>query len=684
STAALPDDLAQLRLDDPALLQPPPAWPRHRPLPDDLAYVIFTSGSTGRPKGVAIPQRGLVNLVRWSFAAVGTDVLAATFASSSINFDMSVLEMFSPLSCGGCIEVASDLLAIAHRGRSGMRLLSGVPSVLRALLDMSALPTDARALILAGEALPEELVHRTRAVLPDCRIWNLYGPTEASVYSTAWFSDGPHDAPPTIGRPVHNMQVHLLDERLALVPIGVVGEVYVAGAGLARGYINRPGLTAERFIADPFGPPGTRLYRTGDRARRQADGTLEFLGRADHQVKIRGFRIEPGEVESALRRHDGVAAAVVVPQEHPHGRRLVAYVVGRDGVAPSIAELRSHLGSLLPDYMVPSLFVTLDALPLTPNGKLDRKALPEPDLAVASEAPHRAPRSATEQALAAIWAELLGHDEIGIDDNFFALGGHSLLATRLVSRLRSQFGRELPLRRLFEQPTIARLAACLDGETGDQATAFVAVPRPVDLPLSAAQTRLWFLDQLEGGSAAYLIPFALDLDGALDAQALDRALTALVARHESLRSTVELKADAPVQIIRPAGAFRLLHDDLSDLSPADRDAALAARLDGLVQHRFDLSRDLPLHALLVRLAPERHVLAVVIHHIAFDGWSSGIFFGELARLYAAARNGTVASLPELSVHYADYALWHRQLLADPNGPIPRELAYWRTALADAP
>ncbi|XUM21533.1 amino acid adenylation domain-containing protein [Bradyrhizobium oligotrophicum S58] len=684
STAALPDDLAQLRLDDPALLQQPPAWPLRRPLPDDLAYVIFTSGSTGRPKGVAIPQRGLANLVRWSFAAVGTDLLAATFASSSINFDMSVLEMFSPLSCGGCIEVASDLLAIAHRGRSGMRLLSGVPSVLRALLDTSALPTDARALILAGEALPEELVHRTRAVLPGCRIWNLYGPTEASVYSTAWFSDGPHDAPPTIGRPVHNMQVHLLDERLALVPIGVVGEVYVAGAGLARGYINRPGLTAERFIADPFGPPGTRLYRTGDRARWRADGTLEFLGRADHQVKIRGFRIEPGEIESALRRHDGVTAAAVVPQEHPHGRRLVAYVVGRDGIAPAIAELRSHLGTLLPDYMVPSLFVSLEALPLTPNGKLDRKALPEPDLAAASGSTYRAPRSPTEQTIAAIWAELLGHDNIGIDDNFFALGGHSLLATRLVSRLRSQFGRELPLRRLFELPTIARLAACLDGEAGDQATAFVAVPRPADLPLSAAQTRLWFLDQLEGGSAAYLIPFALDLDGALDAQALDRALTALVARHESLRSTVELKADRPVQIIRPAGAFRLRHDDLSDLAPADRDAALTARLDGLVQHRFDLSRDLPLHAVLLRLTPARHVLAVVIHHIAFDGWSSGIFFGELARLYAAARNGTVAILPELPVHYADYALWHRQLLADPDGPIPRELAYWRAALADAP
>ncbi|MGJ4889468.1 non-ribosomal peptide synthase/polyketide synthase [Bradyrhizobium sp. HKCCYLRH3099] len=684
STAALPADLTQLRLDDPALLQPPPAVSRRRPRPDDLAYVIFTSGSTGRPKGVAIPQRGLVNLVRWSFAAVGTDVLASTFASSSINFDMSVLEMFSPLSCGGCIEVAPDLLAIAHRGRSGMRLLSGVPSVLRTLLDTTALPTDARALILAGEALPEELVHRTRQVLPDCRIWNLYGPTEASVYSTAWFSDGPDDAPPTIGRPVHNMQVHLLDERLALVPIGVVGEVYVAGAGLARGYINRPGLTAERFIADPFGPPGTRLYRTGDRARWRADGTLEFLGRADHQVKIRGFRIEPGEIESALRRHEAIAAAAVVPQEHAQGRRLVAYVVGRDGVAPSAAELRGHLGSLLPDYMVPALFVALDALPVTPNGKLDRNALPEPDLAAASEAGYRAPRSATEQALAAIWAELLGHARIGIDDNFFELGGHSLLATRLVSRLRTQFGRELPLRRLFEQPTIARLAASLDDKTDDQATAFVALPRLADLPLSAAQTRLWFLDQLEGGSAAYLIPFALDLDGALDAQALDRALTALVARHESLRSTVELKADAPIQIIRPASAFRLLHDDLSDLAPADRDAALAARLDGLVQHRFDLSRDLPLHAVLVRLAAERHVLAVVIHHIAFDGWSSGVFFGELARLYEAARNGAVAQLPELSVQYADYALWHRQLLADPNGPIPRELAFWRTALADAP
>ena len=517
------------------------------------------------------------------------------------------------------------------------------------------------------------------------RVHNHYGPTETHVV-TAYelpqdVADWPLSVP--IGQPIWNTGVYVLDGALQPVPVGVAGELYIAGAGLARGYLKRPALSAERFVADPFGAPGTRMYRTGDLARWRADGVLEFLGRADQQVKIRGFRIEPGEIEAVLARHPSVAQAVVIAREDPGGdKRLVAYVVAQSGQRVEPALLRTHLVQSLPEYMVPGAIVVLEALPLTPNGKLDRKALPAPEFRASASAAWRAPRTAQEEILCALFAETLAVPQVGIEDNFFELGGHSLLATRLVSRIRAALGVELAIRSLFEAPTVAELAERLNKAQAAKPP-LRAMARPAEIPLSFAQRRLWFLDRLEGPSPTYNIPVAVRLSGApLDRAALEAALGDLVQRHQSLRTIFPETLGVPQQLIlegvmaRPKLVVRSIGE--ADLSEA---------LSSAAQQSFDLSAQIPLRAELFILSQSEQVLLLVLHHIAADGWSLGPLGRDLARAYAARVQGAEPQWPALPIQYADYTLWQQQLLGsetDPQSPLGGQIAFWTKALEGLP
>ena len=494
--------------------------------------------------------------------------------------------------------------------------------------------------------------------------------------------------PVPIGRPIWNTRVYVLDSGLEPVPAGVVGELYISGAGLARGYLGRAGLTSERFVADPYGAAGSRMYRSGDLARWRPDGVLEFVGRADAQVKLRGFRIEPGEIEAALMRHAAVAQGAVIAREDAAGsKRLVGYVVAAAGRTVDASELRAHLGLGLPDYMVPSALVVLDRLPLTPNGKLDRRALPAPELAARQD--WRAARTPQEEILCALFAEVLGVERVGIDDNFFELGGHSLLAIRLISRIRSSLDVEISIRSLFEAPSVAALSERLL-EAQAARPALLVQSRPAELPLSYAQRRLWFLERLDGvgsgaGSSAassYVIPLAVRLKGALDRAALEAALTDLVVRHESLRTLFPETLGVPRQEIVAPAAVRV------ELTvSAVGEASLPGALSALAGRGFELASELPLRAHLFALSADEHVLLLVLHHIAGDGWSLSPLARDLAEFYGARLRGVAAALPALSVQYADYTLWQRALLGDESdgeSAIAQQLSYWTERLKGLP
>ncbi|HEY4974618.1 MAG TPA: condensation domain-containing protein, partial [Steroidobacteraceae bacterium] len=553
-----------------------------------------------------------------------------------------------------------------------------MPSLYTALIDqLKETPQiDLRTVIVAGEQCSSNLVVQHQQSFPELPLINEYGPTECSVWSTAHLIEGDSfSAGVPIGRPIWNTRVYVLDGGLSPVPCGVAGELYIAGAGLARGYLHRAGLTAERFVANPFGPAGSRMYRTGDLARWRADGVLDFLGRADQQVKLRGYRIEPGEIEAALTRDSSVAQAVVLVREDaPGSKRLVAYVVGAPDREVDTALLRDALGARLPDYMVPQAFVVLDALPLTPNGKLDRRALPAPDL---TPAVLRLPRTPQEEVLCGLFADVLGLGRVGIDDNFFALGGHSLLATRLISRIRTSLDVEIAIRALFEAPSVAELAKRLhEGEAARPA--LLALPRPAEIPLSFAQRRLWFLDRLEGPGPTYTIPMALRLAGRLDVAALEAALGDLVARHESLRTIFPDVLGVPRQVILEASAARprLGVETVTE-------ATLAAALSAAALRGFDLAVAPPLRAHLFVLSPTEHVLLVLLHHIAGDGWSLAPLWRDVAAAYAARCEGRAPELPELPVQYADYTLWQHQVLGredDPHSAMARQLKFWTEGL----
>ncbi len=663
--------------------------------PDHLSYIIYTSGSTGRPKGVALPHRTLANLIAWQLNASAVPA-GRTLQFASPSFDVSVQEVFATWSAGGTLvlvpeEIRSDAEALLHRLREARVERLFLPFVaLQQLAEVAASDRGElflREVVTAGEQL--QITPEVRALfsrLPGCVLRNQYGPSETHVVTEAslWGEVEQWPALPPVGRPIAATAVHLLDPRGVPVPIGVPGEVHLGGAGLARGYLGRPELTAERFVPDPWGR-GARLYRTGDLARLRPDGEIEFLGRADHQVKIRGFRVELGEIEAALAAHPAVREAVVVARGQGAAKRLVACVLPAEGVQELREPLRAHLRERLPDYMVPASFVAVERFPLTPSGKVDRRALalggPEPREETASAS---SPRTPVEEVLAGIFAEVLGLSSVSVRDGFFDLGGHSLLATRVVSRVRAAFGIELPLRSLFETPSVEGLARAVEISLRSGAASappIVPVGRDGDLPLSFAQQRLWFLDQMEPGSPAYNMPAALRLSGSLDRAALEGALAEVVARHEVLRTSFPQAGGRPVQRIAAATGWPLPLADLTGLPEGEREAE-AHRLAGEEARRpFDLARGPLVRGALVRLAGTEHLLLLNLHHIVSDAWSIGVLIRELAALYPALAAGHPALLPPLPVQYADFACWQRGWLQDER--LAALLGWWREHLAEA-
>ncbi|MCF4140793.1 amino acid adenylation domain-containing protein [Streptomyces sp. Tue 6430] len=645
------------------------------------AYVIYTSGSTGRPKGVVVSHQGLA-----AFAAVlarrcDVDPHSRVLQFSSPSFDASVLELCMSLPWGAALVVpppgplADEALGRVLADRGITHAL--IPPAALATVPATDLP-DFRTLVVGGDATDAALVDRWA---PGRRMVNAYGPTESTVVATLSEPLAAGTGVPAIGRAVDGTSVLVLDAALRPVAPGVVGELYLAGEQLARGYLGRAALTAERFTACPYGAPGSRMYRTGDLVRSAEDGTLEYLGRADDQVKLRGFRIELGEIETALTACEGVARSVVlVREDRPGDKRLVAYVVPLDVQGPPVEPraLRERLAATLPEYMVPSSFVVLRELPLTANGKLDRKALPAPEEAVGGAG--RAPRTPQEEILCGLFAEILGRPSVGVDDSFFDLGGHSLQATRLVSRVRSAFDAELPLRSLFESATPAGLAALLQ-RSADGRPALESRPRPAEVPLSFAQRRLWFLGRFDTTGAGYNIPLVLQLDGVLDRRALSEALADVTARHESLRTVFAETDGRPHQVVLPPAPAAAL------LPVAVGDDDLDDRLAEAASVPFDLAAETPLRVTLFALDERRHVLLLLLHHIAGDGWSLAPLARDLSAAYAARRAGEAPAWEPLPVQYADYSLWQHDLFGDEDDRDSvgaRQIAHWKQVLAGLP
>ena len=654
--------------------------------PANLAYVIYTSGSTGRPKGAMVHRQGFVNLLHWYIRQFDLRADDKVLLLSSFSFDLTQKNIFSMLLVGGQLHLPASEDALSGAGdyveRHGITYLNCAPSAFYPLLaDGGARRLSSlRQVFLGGEPIRVALIHDAyRGLSQVPRIHNTYGPTEASdvVSFHTW---DPRIAVSTlpIGRAIANTRLYVLDGHRQLLPQGAVGELYVGGDGVGRGYLHLAALTQERFLPDPYAEqPNARMYRTGDVVRQLPGGEIEYLGRNDFQVKIRGFRIELGEIEAKLAACAGVREAVVIDREDaPGDKRLVAYLTAHDGQGLSNAVLRDSLAKELADYMLPSAFVQLEQLPLTPNGKLDRQALPAPDQQSVVSREYEAPQDEIEQAIATIWQQLLGLERVGRHDHFFELGGHSLLATQLVSRIGAAFGIGLPLRAVFEAPTLAELAACAkQSERKQDAAPIPRIERDRALPLSFAQQRLWFLDQFESQRGIYNIPAAVRLTGSLDVDALERTLNEIVRRHEVLRTSFVLAGDAPVQVIAPMVSLPL---DVVDLSETQARLLMQAEAG----QPFDLSTGPLIRFRLIRLAVQEHILLVTVHHIVSDGWSMGVVVREVAALYPAFMQGQPSPLPDLPIHYADFAHWQRQWLS--GDVLERQRHYWKQRLAGSP
>ncbi|HEX7182940.1 MAG TPA: amino acid adenylation domain-containing protein [Thermoanaerobaculia bacterium] len=668
--------------------------------PNDLAYTIYTSGSTGNPKGVMIEHHSAVNLVQWVNRRFAVDGSTTILMLSSVCFDLSVYDVFGGLGAGARMVIAlsedlrdpARLMRVVERER--ITFWSSVPSTMSHLVNYleqvapSFRQPDLKLVFLSGDWIPLALPARIRTYFPNAQVVSLGGATEATVWSNLYPVDGIDEAWASIpyGRPIDNTSFYILDKDLRIVPPGVVGDLYIGGVGVARGYAGEPEKTARSFVPDPFAAGSMRMYRTGDLGRMMVDGNIEFLGRADHQVKIRGFRVELGEIESQLLTHPGVRDAVVVDRMGPAGEKfLCAYVVA--GTPLDTADLRHHLASALPEYMIPATFIELPQLPLTANGKVDRKALPEPGMEnIATAAEFVAAESEVEAGLVAIWEEVLGVGGIGTRHDFFELGGHSLSAVQVVTRIRRRFGFDLPLREVFQHPVLADLARVVEeersGARGPELPPITPRPAHEETPLSFSQQRLWFMDQLEPGNPFYNIFSAVRVEGSLDLAVLRRALGEIVRRHEVLRTVFVAGMGGAAQQILPPALPALPVIDLEMVPGGDRDRQVRALLARALATSFDLSRGPLLQCQVLRLGDREHVFTLVMHHIVSDGWSSGILVRELVTLYESFLRGEPSPLPELPLQYADFAVWQQRWL---QGQVYEEqISYWKKQLAGAP
>lgn len=659
---------------------------------DNLIYVIYTSGSTGQPKGVMISHRGICNQLYWKQTTFGLTQADKVLLTISFSFDPSVWQIFWPLCFGGQLFMArpgghqDSAYLVKVITEQQITVLALVPSILRVLLEEKGIESCRflRHIICGGEALPGELIERFFAQLNlDNVLYNCYGPTEASIDTTFWTCQRDTNyAIAPIGRPITNAEIHILDEDLQPVPIGESGELHIGGIGLARGYLNRPELTRDKFIFDPFSSQReAHLYKTGDLGRYLSDGNIEFLGRIDHQVKIRGFRIELGEIEAILSQHPALTQTLVIARDDvTDDKQLVAYVVASPEQIPSQVELRRFLQGQVPEYMVPGFFVFLDTLPLNPNGKIDRRALPAPDtFTLRLSTNFIPPQNSTEEVLATIWAKVLRLKQVGIHDNFFELGGHSLLATQVMSRVRQAFGIEIPLQLLFENPTIATLAeAFAQNQTQENAPQNQTIPQIANresAPLSFAQQRVWFLQQLQPNSRAYILSNAQRLTGKLNARVLQQSLDAIVVHHEALRTNFIKSLDgSPIQVI---GTPQPVELKIIKVAPEQVECLINQK----AQRLFNLESDLMLRATLLQVDEQEHILLLVMHHIVSDGWSIGILWQQLTDVYQAFLSGKPSPLAKLPIQYADFAVWQHQWLS--GEVLSSQINYWKTQLAGA-
>lgn len=656
---------------------------------ENLAYVIYTSGSTGWPKGVQVRRGALTNFLNSMRIRPGIESSDTVLSVTTLSFDIAALEIFLPLISGGRLVIASRETASDGRllaeliDRERVSIIQATPATWRLLIEAewsADIPVKA---LCGGEALPDTLANR---LIDRCdSLWNLYGPTETTIWST--LSKVEHvTGPVSIGNPIANTQVFLLDRNLNPVALRASGELHIGGDGVARGYACRPDLTAERFIPDAFsGNAGARLYKTGDLARHLHNGGLEFLGRMDHQAKVRGMRIELEEIESVLSRHPQVRQAVaVLRDDHRGDKRIVSYIVSDEELRSD--HLRAFLRTQIPEYMIPSAFIRMEALPLTPNGKINRKALPEPEQSrSAIQAARTLPSGIVEELLAGVWSQILKIEGVAAEENFFEAGGHSLLAMQVLSRVRDLFGVDLPVRSFFEAPTLAGLAASIklaqERQAGTSEPLIKRMEEQKELPLSFAQQRLWFIDQLQPGNVAYNISSTVRLKGTLNLPAIEQSLTEVARRHEVLRTVFSFAGEQPLQEIQPPRPVRIKSVDLRWLDEQRREEMEERLAVAESQRPFDLARGPLLRALLLRLRDDEYLAIFTLQHIISDGWSMGVLVGEIGRLYEAFSRGNISPLPELRIQYADYALWQRNTESK---TFDSHLSYWKETLKGAP
>ncbi|MFP5270445.1 amino acid adenylation domain-containing protein [Coleofasciculus sp.] len=667
----------------------------NRATPDNLAYIIYTSGSTGKPKGVEITHRALVNFLTAMGQTLGLSQNDSLLSVTTLSFDIAALELYLPLILGANViilrrDIAANGIQLSQQlAQTQATVMQATPATWRLLLAAGWQQSSPLKILCGGEALSRELANQL--LERSTEVWNLYGPTETTVWSAVYKVEPQEDKGiVAIGRPIANTEFYVLDSHQQPVPIGVPGELYIGGVGLARGYWHRAELTTEKFFTldhlakqDALPP---RVYKTGDLVRYRADGILEYLGRIDEQVKVRGFRIELGEIETILTQHPAVAeTAIALRQDERENPSLVAYVVLQPEQTLTSSQVRRFLAQKLPSYMIPSALMVLDKLPLTPNGKINRRALPAPDWSQRNpEQTYIAPRTPIEEVIAGIWTQVLGVQQVGVEDNFFDLGGHSLSATQVISRVRNVFPVELPLRTLFESPTVASLADSI--QTIQDSHLHLPPLHPVSpeqpLPLSFAQERLWFLHQLEPTTATYNMHAAVRLTGVLDIQALEDSFNEIVRRHHVLRTNFTVVDGQPVQVIAPTLTLTISVVDLQGLSETEREAQVRRQAKGEALFPFDLAKGALLRIKLLKLNASEHILLFTIHHIVCDAWSLGVLIREFTQLYEAFVNGKPSPLPELPIQYADFANWQRQWLQ--GEVLDAQLSYWQRQLAGIP